>query len=76
LLQLPKARTDSEHSGSLSPLIRTPLGLAYWILRKGLRRRSFADLLVVEYEDVVDPATGVFRKHSYLKIGETPDRAT
>jgi len=68
-------RTDSEHSGSLSPLIRTPLGLAYWILRKGLRRRSFADLLVVEYEDVVDPATGVFRKYSYLKIGETPDRA-
>jgi len=63
-------RTDSEHSGSLSPLIRTPLGLAYWILRKGLRRRSFTDLLIVEYEDVADPLTGVVRRYSYLKIGK------
>jgi hypothetical protein len=67
-------RTDSDHSGSLTPLIRRPGRLSYYLARQSLkavlRRRSLPRILIVEFEDVADPETSLVRKYSYMRIGE------
>jgi len=79
LFQLPKIRypvflrTESGHGGSLSELLADPLALAKALLRQLARillgRVAASDILIVEFEDVSDPKTGISEKYSYLKIG-------
>lgn len=66
-------RTDSDHSGSLTPLIRRPAQLVVHLARQFpkalLRRRAPRRLLIVEFENVADPKTSLVRKYSYMRIG-------
>lgn len=62
-------RVANEHTGSLTPLLRTgpDLGRALrWARLRGYRLR---DLLVVEFSDTSD-AHGVYRKYSVFVVGD------
>lgn len=61
-------RSESEHSGSLSPILHTEAGLARAVVAALLRGYRFRDLLAVEYCHTAD-GEGVFHKYSALVVG-------
>lgn len=63
-------RTEREHDGALSPLLRGPSDLAWALLRLAKRPLALrAGLLAVEFEDTRD-AAGLYRKYSVLRVGD------
>jgi hypothetical protein len=62
-------RSDREHTGSLTPLIRSRRDLAVALLRLTAHGFRMRDLLVVEYCNTVD-SSGVYRKYSAFIVGD------
>ena len=61
-------RSESQHTGSLSPLLYDQAGVHRAVLAALLRGHRYRDLLVVEYCHTAD-GDGVFRKYSAMVIG-------
>src|SRR3990172_51986 len=61
-------RSEREHTGSLTSLIDSPVGLGRELLLLCLRGYRLQDLLIVEYCNTSD-ADGVFRKYSAFIVG-------
>lgn len=61
-------RSESEHSGSLSPILHNEAGLARAVVAALLRGYRFRDLLAVEYCHTADDE-GVFHKYSAMVVG-------
>lgn len=61
-------RSESQHTGSLSPLLHDAVDLWRAVVAALLRGHRFRDLLVVEYCDTAD-GEGVFRKYSAMVVG-------
>jgi len=62
-------RLERQHTGSLTPLLRTQRELNREILRACFRGFRLRDLLVVEYCDTMD-SDGVFRKYGAFVVGD------
>lgn len=62
-------RSDREHTGGLTPLIRSRRDLAVALLRLTAHGFRVRDLLVVEYCNTVD-SSGVYRKYSAFIVGD------
>lgn len=61
-------RSESQHSGSLSPLLHDAAALRRAVLAAMLRGSRYGDLLVMEYCHTAD-GDGVFRKYSAMIVG-------
>ena len=59
---------EHRHTGSLTPLLRTPADLESSLAAAVVRGQSLKDLLVIEYCDTAD-AEGIFRKYSAFVVG-------
>lgn len=62
-------RLEAGHSGSYSKLLTGRFALLRRLLG-AVREYPLSDLLVIEFMDVSDPESGLFRKYSYLRIGD------
>jgi hypothetical protein len=62
-------RSDREHNGSLTPLIRSRHGLVIALVRLAAHGFRLRDLLVVEYCSTGD-ASGLYRKYSAFIVGD------
>lgn len=63
-------RSEREHDGPLTPLLRDARELRRAVLRLGLRPLALrGGLLAVEYEETRD-AEGLYRKYSVLRVGD------
>lgn len=63
-------RSDSQHTGALSPLLGTRQAMMWAVARALARGVPLGDLLVVEYCHTADD-DGVFRKYSAMILGTT-----